>query len=133
MPQHLLIKIVAGGDAVFEDGPVGGGFDFFLGFVDGEGADVVSLCSVDLDPDDFRNLIVAVVDAETAVKVLRAGNVGVGEHRALGKPKILHTLQGEDGLAVVGIVGLRYKVPSPLPSFQKIWYDREMLPGLFVE
>ena len=132
MPQKLLIEVVAWNDAVLEDAPVIGGFHLYLGFVNREGSDVLDLGAIDLDADGFGLAFIAVVDAETVLEVFVDGDIGGRVHRFLGQGEVVQSLQGEDGLSVMGIEGFGHEVPALLPGLQEVRDDGLALHGLLV-
>ena len=132
MPQKLLIEVIARNNAVLEDAPLISGFHLFLGFVNRKGADVLDLSAIDLDSDGLGVAIVAMVDAEAVFEVFVDGDVGRRVHRFLGQGEIVQSLQGEDGLSVVGVEGFGYEVPALFPGLQKVRNNSLALHGLLI-
>ena len=85
-----------------------------------EGADVFDLGAIDLDADGFGLAFIAVVDAETVLEVFVDGDIGGRVHRFLGQGEVIQSLQGEDGLSVMGVERFGYEVPALFPGLQEV-------------
>ena len=97
-----------------------------------EGADVFDLGAIDLDADGFGLAFVAVVDTEAVFEVFVDGDIGGRVHRFLGQGEVVQSLQGEDGLSVMGIDGFGHKVPALFPGFKEVRDDGLALHCLLV-
>ena len=91
--EEFLFEIEGGFQVVFEDGVVICGFDFPLGMVEGEGADVLAVHAEDFDTDGLR--LFGGDDAEAVGKVGGGVEVfGVGEG-GVGGGEAVDAVEGE--------------------------------------
>ena len=101
--------------------------------MDRESVDIFSLSIDGFDADNLRFLVIRMVNAKAAVKIVLYIDICRWQFLLIRQFDIIHTLQGENSLPVVVIIRLCHQIPSLFPCTQEVWNQQMVFMRLLIK